>query len=287
MSDHFKYTIKSRNDKAINTLLGILQGIAADRTINSEEMKLLTNWIDDNQSLVDRHPYNEVIPKMIQALADGNFSEGEQEDLVWFCNQWQSNTFFETITADLQQLQAIMAAIAADGIVAEAEAEKLSDWIEEHDDLRSCWPYDEVESLLVTVLKDKWVDLAEQKMLLDFFASFLPESVNLQRSTTKTNVISGVCAVSPDIKFDGSSFCFTGDSLRATREEMKTMAIDRGARVVSDVSPKVNYLIVGSKGNPCWAFACYGRKIEKAMQLRKSGTQIVIVHEADFFDAIG
>lgn len=38
------------------------------------------------------------------------------------------------------------------------------------------------------------------------------------------------------------------------------------------------------KGNPCWAYACYGRKIEKAMELRKKGAQILIVHEADFLD---
>jgi hypothetical protein len=104
MADYFKYTVKSRVDKAINTLLGLLQGIAADRTINDQEIKLLTDWVNENNALVDRHPYNELITKIAQALSDGIFTEGEQEDLVWFCNQWQSNLFYNDTTSDIQHI---------------------------------------------------------------------------------------------------------------------------------------------------------------------------------------
>ena len=54
----------------------------------------------------------------------------------------------------------------------------------------------------------------------------------------------------------------------------------------SGVSPKTDYLIVGNAGNPCWAFACYGRKIEDAIRLRKDGAKVVIVNETDFWDAV-
>jgi len=286
MSEYFKYTIKSRIDKAINTLLGILQGISADRTVSEQEMKLLTDWVDENIGLVGQHPYNEIVPKITQALADGVFSEGDQEDLVWFCYQWQSNTYYDTITSDLQQLQAILGAVASDGVVTEMEVEKILDWVNSHDDLRSCYPYDEVNSLLTDVLKDKWIDPHEQKHLLEFFSTFLPESINLQSQISTIKTVAGICAIAPEITFDGRAFCFTGESTRASREEMRTIALDRGARVVGDVSPRVNYLVVGSNGNPCWAYACYGRKIEKTMKLRQQGAQIVIVHEVDFFDAI-
>lgn len=49
---------------------------------------------------------------------------------------------------------------------------------------------------------------------------------------------------------------------------------------------KLNYLVIGAEGNPCWAFACYGRKVEKAVELRKKGVRVVIVHENDFHDAV-
>ena len=44
--------------------------------------------------------------------------------------------------------------------------------------------------------------------------------------------------------------------------------------------------MVGNSGNPCWAYACYGRKIEEAVTLRKAGAKVVIVNETDFWDAV-
>ncbi len=52
------------------------------------------------------------------------------------------------------------------------------------------------------------------------------------------------------------------------------------------MTAKLNYLVIGAEGNPCWAFACYGRKVEKAVELRKKGIRVVLVHENDFHDAV-
>ena len=54
----------------------------------------------------------------------------------------------------------------------------------------------------------------------------------------------------------------------------------------ASVSTKTDYLVVGNAGNPCWAYACYGRKIEAAMNLRKEGGKVIIVNETDFWDVI-
>lgn len=59
-----------------------------------------------------------------------------------------------------------------------------------------------------------------------------------------------------------------------------------GGKVRTSVSAKTDYLIVGNAGNPCWAYACYGRKIEQAVSLRKEGVGIMIVNETDFWDAV-
>ena len=59
-----------------------------------------------------------------------------------------------------------------------------------------------------------------------------------------------------------------------------------GGVVRSSVNAKTDYLVVGNAGNPCWAYACYGRKIEEAVQLRKEGASVVIVNETDFWDAL-
>ncbi len=288
MEDHsyFKYTAKSRLDKAVNTLIGLLEGIAADKTVSAPEMKLLTQWIEDNRSLADRHPYNELVPVVIQSLADGKFTEDEQSDLLWLCKQLRSTSYYDIITADIQRLQGVLTAIAADGVITEAEVESLRAWMDNRDDLRSCWPYDELDSLLTSALVDHWIDPAEHKMLLNYFNSFSSPSLSLETPNTAVSTLPGICAVAPQITFDGRRFCFTGESSRYPREEMKIMVLERGGLVLAAVSPRLNYLVVGAQGNPCWAYACYGRKIEQVMQLRQRGNKIVIVHENDFFDAI-
>jgi NAD-dependent DNA ligase len=283
---YFQYTTKSRLDKEINTLIGLLEGIAADRTISAEEMGLLTNWVDNNKSLSDCHPYNEIVPAVIQALADGKFMQEEQADLLWLCNQLRSTEYYDVITADVQRLQGILAAIASDGVITEAEVESLQEWIEMHTDLRSCWPYDELDSLLTSVLVDHWIDPAEHKMLLNYFSSFSSPGLSLETPNTNISTLPCICSVNPEIIFDGRRFCFTGESNHCPREEMKSLVLERNGLVISAVSPRLNYLVVGAQGNPCWAYACYGRKIEKAMQLRQQGAKVLIVHENDFFDAV-
>ena len=59
-----------------------------------------------------------------------------------------------------------------------------------------------------------------------------------------------------------------------------------GGSISKGITKTTDYLIVGDGGNPCWAFACYGRKVEAAVQLRKLGHQISLVHEFDFWDFV-
>jgi len=284
-NDYFKYTKKSRHDKAVNTLLGILEGIAADKTINEKETFLLNRWIEDNGAFADRHPYNEFIPPIMLAMRDGVLSEEEHQDLLWLCRQFVSKKYYDEISAGIQQLHAVVSTIAADGVVTEAEASSLMDWISEHEHLKMCYPYDEVESVLISALKDQWIDQAEQKQLLEFFSMFSFEGLDLQIEG-KVNSISGICATSPEIIFNDRRFCFTGEITKIPRTELKEQTTKRGGKVVNDVSPRVDYLVIGSNGNPCWAYSCYGRKIEKAMTLRAQGARITLVHEVDFLDAI-
>ncbi|HPN82790.1 MAG TPA: NAD-dependent DNA ligase, partial [Spirochaetota bacterium] len=61
----------------------------------------------------------------------------------------------------------------------------------------------------------------------------------------------------------------------------------RRGQVQDRVTEETDYLVVGSGGSPYWAFSCYGRKVERAMNLRRDGHPVSIVHESDFWDALG
>ena len=285
---YFKFTGRSRLEKSINSLLGIIEGISVDSLINRTEVEFLNLWLAEHQELKDRHPYNELLPIVENAIADGVLTSEEKQDILWLCERLRSTEFFDETTADIQRLHAILGGIAADGAITEAELIGLSEWLSDHEHLRTCWPYEEVGSLITGVLSDKKIDSAEQKLLEEFFTEFTSildsRTIVSPKLTIGGNVV-GLCAVCPEITFSDRRFCFTGTSYKYTRSEFSGLIAQLGGEVVNSVSTKLDYLIIGADGNPCWAYACYGRKVERAVELRKAGARLLLVHENDFHDA--
>ncbi len=286
---YFKFTGRSRLEKTINSLLGLIEGISVDSIINKTEVEFLNLWLAEHRDLKDRHPYNELLPVVEAAIADGVLTSEEKQDILWLCEKLRSTAFFDETTADIQRLHAILGGIAADGAITEAELRGLSEWLTDHEHLTTCWPYEEVGSLITGVLSDKKIDSTEQKLLKDFFTEFTSildsRTIVSPKLTIGSNVV-GLCAVCPEISFSDSRFCFTGTSYKYTRTEFSGLIKKLGGEVVNSVSAKLDYLIIGADGNPCWAYACYGRKVEKAVELRKSGARLLLVHENDFHDAV-
>lgn len=288
-SEYFLFAGRSRLEKSINSLLGIIEGISVDSIINKAEVDFLELWLNEHSELRDRHPYNELIPVVESAVADNVLSVEEKQDVLWLCERLRSAEFFDAVTADLQRLHAVLGGIAADGVVTEAELDGLSAWLADHGHLKTRWPYEEVASVITAVLADKKIDGHEQKLLSDFFGEFTAildgRAVTSPKVLVEGNII-GLCAVCPEISFSGRSFCLTGTSYRYTRPEFSEKIKKLGGLVTNAVSGKLDYLIIGADGNPCWAYTCYGRKVEKAVELRKSGSRLLLVHENDLHDAL-
>ena len=289
LSPYYRFTGKARLEKTINSLLGIVEGIAADSRINATEIGFLRNWLDEHQEMANLHPLNELMPVVANALDDGVLSSEEQQDIRWLCERLRSNQYFDAVTSDMQRLHAMVGAIAADAAVSEAELRGLSAWLSEHYHLKTCWPYDEIDSLVTKVMSDGRIDDQEHRLVHGFFSEFI--ALFDDRTVTSPPIIEGtslggLCAVCPEITFAESTFCFTGTSSKYSRTEFSKLVKSLGGEPMNGVSGKLNYLVIGADGNPCWAYACYGRKVEKAVELRKQGKRIAIVHENDFHDAI-
>lgn len=282
------FTEKSEIDKAISTLHGLVSGIYLDNRLNENELQEFRLWYGHHATLLDRNPFNEIVHYIDDALSDNHLSEEEISDIKWLCQKFQGE-FYETVTNGLQQLHGVFHGILADGKVNEVEVGSLRSWMEQHEFLSSYYPFDEVYSLLTYILSDGVVDEDEKLMLKTFLLQF----VDLRDQRTKSNLFNelndlysfnGICAVDPEVTIQDRKFCITGESSRTSRKEITKIITDQGGVTVKTVSKQINYVLVGDGGNPCWAYSCYGRKIEKAMNLRKEGAPIVILHENDFWD---
>lgn len=291
MTDHdeyFYFTGKSRLDTAMHTLEGLVHGIVADDKVTDSEVKQLALWLGRHIEFAERHPFNEVIPAIQQIVADGFIDEEERADLLWLCNKFSTEeNYYDAVTSDMQRLQGVLAGILADGKITESELASLSAWADDREHLRTCWPYDEIESLVLSVMKDGRIDETEQKQLQHFFAEFTNTPGRKAVGPVDGAItVSGICAVCPEIIIPERYFCFTGASKRSNRAGLAQIIRERRGEFHPNLRNDTHYLIIGADGNPCWAYSCYGRKVEEAIQRRRSGQRIVLVHENDFWDAV-
>ncbi len=292
LQDHRSYLqfhSKSRLDKAINSLLGIVEGISIDGTITQDELSFLRMWLSENQWLRERHPYSELIPVLDLACGEGVLTQDECEDIRFVCESLRSEQYYNMVTGDMQRLHGLLAGIIADGVVTEEELRGLQCWISEHEHLKTLWPYDELDSVVSAVLKDGVIDDGEQTMLREFFSEFvalLDDRTITAPLMLEGSTLVGVCAMCPEVTFEGKTFCFTGASSKLTRTGFQKLVESLGGSHAKVPTKSTHYLVVGADGNPAWAFSCYGRKVEAAVKLRKQGVQLVIIHENDFHDAV-
>lgn len=284
-----KNVTKASLSKSINTLLGMIEGIAVDSSINDTEIDFLNMWLDEHKEVLGRHPFNEIAPVLQQAANDQLLTSEQKDDLMWLCEKLTSTEFYDQVTAGIQRLHAILGAVASDGVVTEDEVIGLQVWLKNHSYLKTVWPYDEIDSLINSVLADKKVTTEEQKMLQRYFMEFtaLLDDRTITNPPEQTGIaIAGLCATCPDIQFINKVFTLTGNFSAYSKSELASIIEDLGGEVTTNVSKKTNYLVIGADGSDDWAFACYGRKVERAIELRKQGLPLVITHEHDLHEAL-
>lgn len=288
------YHTKSSKDKSINTLMGILIGAISDNHLETSEINMIEDWLESHSNFIRHSPFKELSLVLNTMKADGIFDEEERRDLIWFCKQIiePSNEYYDYITTDIQAITGIAGGIMSDGVISDEEIKFLNDWLQEREDIAGHYPYDELSSILTNILKDGVISEDERAHLTRFFLEFTDMSHNktiseddIEELKAKIH-IGGICATCPEIEFENKVFCFTGESAKVNRKGFQNMIEDLGCQFKSGISKNVDYLIVGNEGSPYWAYSCYGRKIEEAIQLRKAGHPIQIINELDFGDAL-
>jgi hypothetical protein len=286
---YMKFCSRRNLDKALGTLGGLVSGITVDGKLGHAEVNAVRAWLSVHAEFADQHPFDEVIPKLVSVLEDGIVTEDERDDVLWLCNRiLKGGGQYDEVTADLQHLQGMMAGAVADGVVTKEELEGLRSWMNEREYLAGTWPYEELQAIISGILEDGIVDDAEQAQLKAFFSEFIDtetKHVIGNPAFLKDGTLQGVCAVDPDVQFPGKVFCFTGESNRLTRARIEELVTRHGGLFAAGVSGRIDYLVIGANGNPCWAYACYGRKIEKAVELRKRGSKLLLIHELNFWGA--
>jgi NAD-dependent DNA ligase len=177
-----------------------------------------------------------------------------------------------------ESLLGICSGLLADGYLADEEIFFLDTWLADNDDISTTWPGEVVYARIRHVLADGVITDDEREHLATTLADLLGGTLE------KTGATSGMATRLPideveTIEVNGNSFCFTGSFLYGTRKACQEAVKERGGVRSSSVRVDLNYLVIGTLASREWAHTSHGRKIEKAIDYKSKGRQILIVSE--------
>jgi hypothetical protein len=282
-----RFSNPSLIEKDLQTLVGIIKGIKSDNIISESEYSGVIKWINSKKKYEDKQPYKEAIELIRQALSDNILTDEECKNIIWYCNQYIKKTgYFGVVSSSIQKLTGIIKGIVIDNEINVQELEYLDGWLEEHDFLKNSYPYDELYKLATSIIHDKVITQEEHESLLNFCKALVDDSPGSSNEDLINSLKTGYYQIDPTITIQEKTFCITGLSKKYKRREIAEKIELYGGFMVDNISAKLDYLIVCDEKNTCWAFTCYGRKIEEAIKHRKQGRQLIIVHEYDLYDTL-
>jgi NAD-dependent DNA ligase len=291
--------MKNDFERAEKTLHGILVGIKADKCIELEELRHLKEWLELHKNLSHKLPFCEIYEMVERILEDGVIDEFEHEELMQYINNYDSeNSPLMGLNEEMRILHGFIQGVGVDKIITAYELKALKKWMLYHEEIIDKWPFDELYKHIENILQDGIVTADEQKELFNFINNFSDKKasqqiydesvfVNKWMETTAPSVETVKSVIDKDCKItiEGKSVCITG-LMKVKRGTVLDIIKERGGIPKNDISLKLNYLVIGALSNPCWQYTNYGRKIEKAMEFNKKGSQINIVSENDFLVAL-
>jgi len=183
------------------------------------------------------------------------------------------------------ELAGIAEGLIADTQLNDAEIGFLHRWLEKNDAASCDWPGDVVHARVREVLADGVVTEDERAYLLKTLKLLVGGHLERLAELPKVNELA--LDNVEQMTIAGSLFCLTGDFVFAPRSRCEAEITGRGGRVHPSVTKKINYLVVGGLGSDEWKHGSYGTKILKAIDYKRQGCPIFLVHEDVWARALG
>lgn len=178
----------------------------------------------------------------------------------------------------VHELLGIARGVIADGLVQDAEAKSLQQWLRDNPIVADTWPANVLAQRLAAIFEDGVVDEAERRALLDLLSKVTASRPAVPGGKTRT-ISLPLSDPAPSLTFSGKTYVLTGEFVFGERARCEEVTRTLGARTVSSVSKKTDFLVIGAIASPHWARGVYGRKIQAGMQLRAEGHPIALVAE--------
>ena len=184
------------------------------------------------------------------------------------------------VSKAIDQLFGICTGILADGVVNEQEAEFFANWIRKFTPFEPVWPFTDILSRVKRIFADGRCDTEEReelKSVMEALCGYVAHADPAETYSTKLPLDS---PPPEPIVFQGRVLTITGRFAFGARKKVME-AIEARGGIPYDSAPtrESSYLVIGIFASRDWATTNYGQKIERAVELRDSGSGIAIISE--------
>ena len=173
--------------------------------------------------------------------------------------------------------------ITADGVVTLEEAEGLRAWLIRNRGHTSNPIIENLYEKVETIFADGVMDTEEAKELFSVLSGY---SGGEHAPGEVSKPYLPLDDPAPKLIVEENSFVLTGTFAYGTRRECEREITVREGTVKEAISMKTDYLVIGSYVTSSWIHETYGRKIERAMELRNEGRGVKIVSEIHWAESL-
>lgn len=284
MSIHSAYNYKRNRNKLVANLINIIEGITSDGQINKQEIVFLDTWLLESQELSENYYVKCIRNKINSVLAKGIISEEELQDLKIVLSEVQQglidtpNIDLFSVDSDKHLLEGLCKGLISDYHINDDEIRYLNWFLTSNAALKNNYPGKHLYSVVKDILSDGVITNEERDLLLK-------ELISLTGSDISEGVVDGYSTTSPIdvvsyLDFAGKKVCLTGKFLCGTRSQCEADITKAGGIIVDTVTQALDVLVIGAMSSKDWKFQSFGRKIEKAIELRDSkGFPLTIISE--------
>ena len=184
------------------------------------------------------------------------------------------------VSKAIDQLAGICTGILADGEINDAEAQFFADWVRKYAPLEPVWPFTDILARVERIFADGHCDAEEMVELRGIMEALCGHTADRDDTEIYSTTLP-LCDPAPDpVIFLDRPIVVTGRFAYGTRKKVFE-AVEALGGFPGDGSPTqaTRCLVIGSFASRDWYNTNYGRKIERAVELRNSGSDICIISE--------
>lgn len=179
----------------------------------------------------------------------------------------------------VDELIGIAGALTADGKINKEEFEFLRNWLIKNRELTDNVIISNLSYQIERYLEDGNFDQDESIELFETLSNFSGNKSEIGELQKSSNSFLDI--PEQEVIFYNNQFCFTGTFSFGSRNQCEAVTKENGG-LIGSLNRKLNYLVVGTYATSDWMHSTFGRKIEKAFDLRRHGIPIKIVSERNW-----